>query len=577
MPEAWGLSGVTVRYGSTVALDDVSLAAVPGQVVAVVGGDGAGKTTLLRTLIGRVAPISGGVAHPAPARIGYQPSSAGSWANLTVDENLRLVEGAYGLDRSVARERGERLLESAGLAAARSRMSSQLSGGMRRKLGFCMAMLHAPDLVVLDEPSTGIDPVSRVELWSLIAEAAAGGAAVVMSTTYLDEAERVHNVLVLDAGHALLDGTPAHVLASAPGSVVRITAPDDPPHAWRRGSAWHQWHAGDPLPGEVASTPDMEDAVIAATMAARRPDQLPTVPIAAEPLDRAAHSPLAAVKQVVRRFGTDVAVDVASLTIRGGEIVGLIGANGAGKTTLIRMQLGLLLPSSGDVTLFGTEPSREQRERVGYVPQGLGLYRDLTVRENIDFVTHAYPASLTVESGAFAEFEFDFDELVGDIGLGRQRQLAFACALAHSPELLVLDEPTSGVDPIYRARLWDAIHGQAEAGVGVLVSTHYMQEAEQCDRLVLMDGGRVVGEGSVADIVGSAVAVEVTCEDWAAAFAALTAAGLPVALMGTRVRVVDAEESQVTSVLGGLSVQLDVVPATLEERMTSIARARSIA
>jgi ABC-2 type transport system ATP-binding protein/ribosome-dependent ATPase len=281
---------------------------------------------------------------------------------------------------------------------------------------------------------------------------------------------------------------------------------------------------------------------------------------------------LAETTELSRAFGTTMAVDGVTMRVSPGEIVGLIGANGAGKTTLIRMLLGLLGATAGHVRLFGAAPSRQTRGRVGYVPQGLGLYRDLTVAENVAFVSAAYGRP-TPPAGVLAEFS---DDLVAEIGLGRQRQLAFACALDHAPELLVLDEPTSGVDPIARARLWDTIHNQAEAGAGLLVSTHYMQEADQCDRLILMDRGRIVAEGTRHEIIGGATVVLVRAGDWAGSFQALRAAGLPVALAGREVRVVDTSPDTVSAALraAGVTAHVDVVPATLEEKMIAITRGR---
>ena len=584
MPDPTSVCGAregSVRLGATLALDSVSVEVPAGQVVAIVGGDGAGKTTLQRTLIGRVEAESGTVWAPPPRELGYLPSASGTWRQLTVDENLDLVAHAYSdRPRDLDRRRDE-LLDASGLADARTRLAGQLSGGMRQKLGFCMAMLHGPRLVVLDEPSTGVDPVSRVELWSLIADAAASGTAVVLATTYLDEAERVHDVVVLDAGRVLLHGSPAEVLAASPGTVSLVTTPDNPARAWRRGRAVHEWHAGPPAPGDSVLEVDLEDAVIAAALDIRG-DAVSRSTRPASPrraLDRDAA--LASTSHVSRAFADQLAVDDVTIEVRPGEIVGLIGANGAGKTTLIRMVLGVLPPSGGTVQLFGADPSRESRRRLGYVPQGLGLYGDLTVDENLAFVASAYDATSAADDalrGGDALVAVR-GELVGGIGLGRQRQLAFACALAHSPDLLVLDEPTSGVDAISRARLWDTVHDQAEAGAGLLVSTHYMQEAEQCDRLVLMDLGRVVASGTVAEIVAATRVVEVATSDWASAFAALRAVDLPVALAGTAVRVVDTDAERVHEVLRDAGVGADVRPAraTLDETMTAISRGRRTA
>jgi len=276
--------------------------------------------------------------------------------------------------------------------------------------------------------------------------------------------------------------------------------------------------------------------------------------------------------RVSRRFGAFTAVEDVTMRVGPGEVVGLLGANGAGKTTLIRMLLGLLAMTVGDVELLGGPPDRELRRRLGYVPQGLGLYRDLTVRENLAFTSQAYGAAPPNVPESLRQVA---DRLVAELPLGLQRQLAFLAALAHDPQVLVLDEPTSGVDALARAALWDTIHEQAEKGVGVLVTTHNMAEAEQCDRLLLMSQARLVAQGSEADIIGSTTAVAVRTNDWARAFAVLNEAGQPVMLAGRDVRVAGADADQVRTVLAHAGVTADVVgvPATIEERMMVLARA----
>lgn len=285
----------------------------------------------------------------------------------------------------------------------------------------------------------------------------------------------------------------------------------------------------------------------------------------------AAAAPLAEARTLTRRFGAFTAVDGVSMHVRAGEVVGLLGANGAGKTTLLRMLLGLQAPSSGRSLLLGRPPSRDQRRRIGYVPQGLGLYDDLTVRENLDFAAAAFRRPRPDLAGV-AEHA---GTLVRDLPLGTQRRVAFASALLHAPALLVLDEPTSGVDTLAGARLWDTIHEQAEDGVGVLVTTHNMQEARQCDRLLLMSGGRVVAEGSERDVIGATTAVEVVTEDWTSAFAALERAGQAVTLDGTDVRVADGDPNHLARVLAKAGIRAEVrsVSATIEERMTLLAQA----
>lgn len=259
---------VVVRFADQLALAGVSLDSEPGTVTALVGGDGAGKTTLLRVLVGRVAPDSGWVRTPPRESIGYLPATLGSWRGLSVAQNVEFVGGSYGMDRARIEARSAELLGAAGLEDFRDRLSGELSGGMRRKLGVCLAMLHDPALLVLDEPSTGVDPVSRVDLWRLASAAAARGTTVVMSTTYLDEAERARQVLVLDAGRVLVAGSPAEVLARAGGVVTESERAVRPQWAWRRGAVFHELWPDDPPPdGLPLVSPDLEDVVVARSLA----------------------------------------------------------------------------------------------------------------------------------------------------------------------------------------------------------------------------------------------------------------------------------------------------------------------
>lgn len=262
---------LTVRFGGTLALDDVTVRMEPGSVVVVVGGDGAGKTTLLRSIVGDVRLERGTVVAPDPQGIGYLPATAGSWPALTVRQNMDFVGGIYGLSGERLTSRREELLDRAGLSEAADRLASQLSGGMRRKLGFSMTMLHEPPLLVLDEPTTGVDPVSRIELWRLVSEAAASGAAVLMSTTYLDEAERAGTLLVLDAGRALAQGTLEQVLAALPGTVTHSDRPYRPEWSWRRGRVHHEyWPDGERPPADaVPAVADLEDVVVALSLRRR--------------------------------------------------------------------------------------------------------------------------------------------------------------------------------------------------------------------------------------------------------------------------------------------------------------------
>jgi ABC-2 type transport system ATP-binding protein len=279
---------------------------------------------------------------------------------------------------------------------------------------------------------------------------------------------------------------------------------------------------------------------------------------------------LAVAAGATRRFGELLAVDHVDLEVRAGEVVGLIGANGSGKTTLIRLLLGLLPPTAGRVRLFGEPPSRRTRARLGYVPQSLGLYEDLTVAENLAFSTAAFGVHGAALEGDLAAVR---DVLVRDLPLGLRRRVAFAIALGHRPDLLVLDEPTSGVDPLQRARLWETIRACAEAGAGVLVTTHHMSEAGQCDRLVVLASGRVVAEGTMDEVVGGTRAVEVRSGRWEEAFTALDTAGLPVSLVGRTLRVPGADPGAVGGLLAdaGVDADLDEVPASFEEAFVVLA------
>jgi len=281
--------------------------------------------------------------------------------------------------------------------------------------------------------------------------------------------------------------------------------------------------------------------------------------------------PLAECAGLTRVFGQHTVVDRVDLTVGPGEMVGLLGANGAGKTTLIRMLLGLLPPSGGSARLFGQPPSRATRRRIGYVPQGLGLYEDLTVQENLAFSRAVF--SVPQETGVPEPLRPFAAVCVRDLPLGVARRAAFAQALEHRPDLLLLDEPTSGVDPLARARLWETIGEAAAAGAGALVTTHNMEEAEECSRLVVMAGGRVVAAGTAAQIVGRARTAVVRAADWAAALRSLEAAGLRAVLAGQVLRVPGPSVPEVSRALRGLPATVSEEPATLDERFFALAAA----
>lgn len=499
--DRFGVSDLTVMIGGQRALEGISFSLEPGKILAVIGGDGAGKTTLCRVLVGLKQPASGEMR--LPDSVGYQPAGSGTWGDLTVTENLRFAADAYRLTAPEFAERLPRLLDATGLREASDRLVGQLSGGMRQKLGVAMALIPQPNLLVLDEPTTGVDPVSRAELWQLISAAAADGAAVVATTNYYDEARRTGNVLYLEDGRSI-DGD---LFSSVPPSAADAQRPQKP----------------------------VRDLLVEA-------------------------------QEVVKSFGSVTAVDHMSLQVRSGEVVGLLGGNGAGKTTLIRCLLGLARPDAGRLRLLGQTPNRKVLRHVGYMPQGLGLYADLSVAENLAFRRRIYQVEKVTAP------EEDGPSLVGDLPVGKRRRVAFAAALAASPRLLVLDEPTSGVDPRGRAALWATIKRAVREGAGALVTTHHLEEAVHCDRLVMMAGGKEVASGSLADVIGDRTATLVEIGDQAAGYRALSAAGLPTVLNGEDLRVATNDIRQVSQVLSGadLTAVLRSVPATLEETFVAL-------
>ena len=591
----WGVRGLVVRYGHHVALEGVDLEVPAGSVTAVVGADGAGKSSLLRALAGAVRHEAGEVRRPDRRHLGYVSTDRSVYRDLTVAENLSFAGEAYGIRGAELEARIDATLSRIGLAGVERRLAGVLSGGMRQKLALAMALLHDPALLVLDEPTTGIDPLSRVELWELISEIAAAGTAVALATTYVDEAERAARVLVLADGRQLLAGPPEEIVAAMPGSIWVADRPLDG-RSWRCGSSWRTWieGGGDAAKAGAATVgaaavgaagaqrvePALEDALIVAELQATGREGAPDPFVLPPPVARAhtdAGAPMIAVRRLGRRFGPLQALDGVDLDVRSGEVVGLIGANGAGKTTLIRIALGLLRPTAGTVELFGESPSREARARVGYMSQGLGLYEDLTVGENLAFVSRSF--GMAQSPRLEPELETVRDRLVGELSLGLRRRVAFAATLSHRPDLIVLDEPTSGVGALARARLWELIRSAAEDGAGVLVTTHYMAEASQCDRLVVLLSGRVAALGTADQIAHDLVAIEVVAEAWDRPFHVLRAAGFPVALAGRRIRIPGGEAGAVRAVLGaaGLSAELRQSPATFEEAFVLLARGTGVA
>lgn len=591
------LNNASVRFGKVTALSGFTGSFPSGAVTALVGGDGAGKSTLLRALAGlaTLTPAQETVIRD-PREIGYQSANVGIWPNLSIDENIEFVSGIYGVSGPRIRARADELLHRAGLDQVRARLAGRLSGGMRHKLGFVLATLHQPNLVLLDEPTTGVDPVSRGELWQLITAAAADGAVVVLATTYLDEAERATQLFLLGDGKLLASGSPEDVIAHTPGRIWRSTNHSEPvaqspaplhsPHTWRRGMASYLWTPEAQLTapaGFEPDTPDLENASIALLLEAEegrsskgKSSVKETVELGHADPESGANRPtltgttarhLLLASDVEHRYGTFSALRGVCLTVAPGEIVGLLGGNGAGKTTLIRIILGLETPQAGSCSLFGEKPSLKTRRRIGYVAQGLGLYPSLSAIENLRFAASVQAVPLSARAADFAHSLGSMP--VARLPLGAQRILAYHVAAQHSPDLLILDEPTSGMDALTRVRLWQDLREAAERGIGILVTTHYMQEAAQCDRLVILTAGKVSAAGTAQEITARHTSLMVRTGHLDQTLRLLRDEGLPAILDGRSIRLPGVSYEKAAVALAPISneIQIRTTSSTLEEVM----------
>lgn len=536
MPAPVTLANLGKSFGATAALTNVTAAIGAGQITGLVGPDGAGKTTLLRLIAGLLTPDKGTLevlGHAAADRdavrgdIGYMPQRFGLYEDLTVQENLNLQADLHDLDEAARGERFATLLQFTGLAPFTRRLAGQLSGGMKQKLGLACALLPRPKLLLLDEPSAGVDPASRRELWRIVRTMAGTGVAIIWSTAYLDEAERCDSFLLLDGGRLLASGNPADFTRRLEGRTFLIDLPERQRHRVQREAAALPSVAdvtiqgrslrlvlkeGAALPGIAElvgasaiarpTRPRFEDAFVSLLLADRPPVAAPAIQTTSAP------SPdgiAIEARDLTRDFGKFRAVDKVSFTVRPGEIFGLLGPNGAGKSTTFRMLCGLLAPTAGSAHVAGVDLGRARataRERIGYMSQKFSLYGTLSVRDNLDFFSGVYGLAgrRRVSRIAWTIESFGLEAVAnleaGTLPLGFKQRLALGCALLHEPQVLFLDEPTSGVDPLMRREFWSRIGGLADGGVTVLVTSHFMEEAEYCDRLGIVYAGRMIASGS---------------------------------------------------------------------------------
>ncbi|HEX4050559.1 MAG TPA: ATP-binding cassette domain-containing protein [Steroidobacteraceae bacterium] len=525
------------------ALDAVSITAYHGQLTALVGPDGAGKTTLLRLAAGLLLPDAGHLSvlgvdvardpQQVQDRISYMPQRFGLYEDLSVLENLDLYADLHGVSAAQRAQRYPRLFEMTALGPFRSRLAGRLSGGMKQKLGLACTLVRQPELLILDEPTVGVDPLSRRELWQIVQSLVSDQQlTVLLSTSYLDEAERCSHAIVLYAGRVLAQGPPRQTAQQARGACFLVTPTAGMSARTLQAQLLDRPEVVDAVPdggrvrvvlraAEQTSTveslpaaslqplePGFEDGFMELLQRQVRRER--TAPLQLARVARGEEAgPAVRVADLVKRFGAFVAVDHIRFEVQRGEIFGLLGPNGAGKTTTFRMLCGLLAPSGGQLHVAGADVRRAPaaaRARLGYVAQKFSLYGPLTVLENLEFFASAYGLRGQAQRAriAWALEQFELGDRSHGISAqlpgGYKQRLAMAAALLHEPEILFLDEPTSGTDPLARRVFWRRITGLAEQGVTVIITTHFMQEAEYCDHVAIMDGGRVLAQGSPAQI-----------------------------------------------------------------------------
>jgi ABC-2 type transport system ATP-binding protein len=551
--------------GTFRALDAVSLAIGEGQLTALVGPDGAGKSSFMRLAAGLMKPDGGklevlgiDVARDPQAvqnRISYMPQRFGLYEDLSVQENLDLYADLHGVPQEEREQRFGRMLEMTDLKRFTERQAGNLSGGMKQKLGLACTLVRSPDLLLLDEPTVGVDPLSRRELWQILQQFVAEERLTVLVTTaYMDEAERCAEVFVLHKGRLLGKGTPDALRKRADGLTFQVAPPADMParelqaklidapdaiidavpsggavnYIRRPGCGEDRLAVLLPAGAGEARPAMLEDAFMMMLRQTAMDAAAPPAPISQQPIaDPAAdEKPVVVVRDLVRKFGDFTAVASTSFDVMRGEIFGLLGPNGAGKTTTFRMLCGLLPATSGHLEVAGMNlrtVRNQARERIGYVAQKFALYGNLTVHENLEFFGGAYglhgQALRERIDAALADYGLDPDARSGELPGGFKQRLAMATGLLHRPEILFLDEPTSGIDPLARRAFWRTITELAAQGTTIIVTTHFMEEAEYCDRIAIQDAGKVLALGTPQEV--RAKAGEGDAETMNAAFIAI--------------------------------------------------------